>query len=217
MTRTKKQSGIKMTLRFLLSVIVIFGIVVPLSVSAQPRKSNGNHWPDGVSVLYFSYNDNDFTSAELLEIQQAFAIWNSANSMSDATTLGVHKKYMYVTAGESDNEIRRPISWQYSNSYTAYCEPHYINEATGELDYVHILLNDNKNFSTTVQSDHYHLRSVVAHEAGHALGVAHCHEYGETCRSSTCTSNVMNRDLDTEQVRITLQPYDYSSYFIANQ
>ena len=34
----------------------------------------------------------------------------------------------------------------------------------------------------------YDVKSVILHELGHALGIAHCHELedGETCFSPTC-------------------------------
>jgi len=43
------------------------------------------------------------------------------------------------------------------------------------------------------------------------LGIAHCHENGNACRSSTYSSNVMNPFLNAGIVRTTLTAYDKAS------
>ena len=211
----KKQK--KMILRFLLSVIIIFGMIAPIAASGAPRKSNGSYWPSNVTNIYFSYSSDQFNTTEAGQLSIALGRWNSANNRTEADTLGVNKKYMYLTTGTSNNRISYPVSWVgmgYDSSFVAVCDPY---PDTGAISQVSIYLNPNKSFSVSSQAGKYHLQSIIVHEAGHALGVAHCHELGETCRSSTCGTNVMTRDIDPGEVRCALQPYDYSSYYVIYQ
>ena len=95
MFKNKNLKRKKVILRFLLSVIVIFGMIVPIAASGAPRKSNGSYWPSNVTNIYFSYGSDQFNTTEAGQLSIALGRWNSANNRTEADTLGVNKKYMY--------------------------------------------------------------------------------------------------------------------------
>lgn len=67
-------------------------------------------------------------------------------------------------------------------------------------------------FTVGAASNKYDIQTVATHELGHAIGVAHCHEKGESpCFSTTCSSNVMMREISSNSTRRTLTDYDKSS------
>lgn len=217
MFKNKNSKRIKVILRFLLSVIVIFGMVVPMAASGATRSSNGRYWPDSVTNIYFRCNPTQFSQTEIQDISAGLNKWNGANSRPEATTLGVDKKYMYVTSESSDNQIYYGDSAIYYGSRAIANCIILPNVQSGPISCIQIELNPHLNFTSYQSSTAYHLQSIIVHEAGHALGVAHCHEGSASCRSSTCPSNVMNPIIEKGQFRYTLQPYDYSSYYVIYQ
>lgn len=87
--------------------------------------------------------------------------------------------------------------------------PKYTN---GILDWVMVVFNTGDySFTSSGTSGSFDIQSIATHELGHAIGVAHCHEIGESCNSSTCSSNVMNPTIKENTIRRTLTDYDKSS------
>lgn len=68
----------------------------------------------------------------------------------------------------------------------------------------------------------YDVWTLVGHELGHVLGVAHCHQSSSNiedevtsdteCVSSTCDSNIMKPKISGGEKIHTLTAYDKSSY-----
>lgn len=90
----------------------------------------------------------------------------------------------------------------------------YTNHPIGDpaVRYSEIQLSKSKTFVNGRAAGAYDIQSVILHELGHSLGVAHCHEYYESCSSSTCNTNVMNLTIPTNYTRRSLTYYDYQSY-----
>ena len=114
---------------------------------------------------------------------------------------------MELTTGETNNTI------VYSNLIAPVLgkwEPYSL--PGGALYCVTVYLNPDKNWSIGASPGCYDIQTVVLHELGHVLGVAHCHEENEVCYNSTCELNVMNRLTSPNSVRTTFQYYDTTSY-----
>lgn len=89
---------------------------------------------------------------------------------------------------------------------------------TGEIDHVIIYLNFDQPFQEGpggLYTEYYDVQSVILHELGHAIGIAHCHEkvegQEERCHSQTCAINVMRPTLDLNTHLRTLAEYDIAS------
>lgn len=115
---------------------------------------------------------------------------------------------MFLTTGEAENSVVYYPSWW---GWVGYCEPVAVGN---ELLSVTVKLAEEHNFTIGGSSNSFDIKSIVLHELGHALGVAHCHEDGDPdpCWSPTCNDNVMYRLFDHGEVRTTFQPYDTASY-----
>ena len=101
------------------------------------------------------------------------------------------------------------INFDYIGTYVGYCNVYHIGD---EIRTFVISLNVNFQYAIGAVSGKYDYQTIYEHELGHALGVAHCHEDGKTCSSSTCSQNVMNLTAQTNFVRRTLKGYDIASY-----
>ncbi len=188
----------------LLMVCVI--MIQPLYLSASgitPRLTNGHKW--ATTPKYISFTCDFSGTAEREAVMAAMSTWNAVKDPDGNTMVS-----MQLTTGSTNNSIILHDS--YIHDWAGYCD--ILPREGVEIDYVTIYLNAAQDWSTTGASDAYDIQTVVTHELGHALGVAHCHEEGEAapCWSATCTSNVMRWNTEPGEIRRTLQPYDTASY-----
>ena len=98
-----------------------------------------------------------------------------------------------------------------STAYIGYTDPVIVTNQ-GEIIAACIELNTNVYWSTYPVSPQYDIGSTVAHEAGHVLGIAHCHENNNACSSPTCPYNMMSPGVDPGVSKTSLYSYDTSSY-----
>ena len=197
----------KKKINFILSVTLIFVLMYqPILVyanSVNPRLRNGYKWYDTPRNIYFKC---DFENAEREAVRAAMNTWNAVKDPDGNSMVS-----MFLTTDEVYNEVEKTVSY---NGWIGYCDILAIGD---EIAGVKIQLDSNQKWSTTGEADAYDVQTVVLHELGHALGVAHCHEKSEgdgPCWSATCLTNVMNPSGKKGNINTTLKEYDTASYIV---
>lgn len=146
-----------------------------------------------------------FSGSQKTAVQSAMTKWNAVKNSAGKTMVK-----MSLTTGAADNDIKFVATL--SSDTVGYCDT---NASGGRIYAVSVKLNSGKQWSVGKASGKYDVQTVVMHELGHALGIAHCHEASEgrgPCWSATCLSNVMYPIAKTNYRNITLTPYDTASY-----
>lgn len=176
--------------------------------TVTPRKANGHYWENTPRTVYFKCN---FSTAQWAAVNAAIQQWNSVK-----TPQGNDIVTMVLTTSTADNSVRfGSLPYDVCGRTEFFRDPY--SDDVNAIGSVQITLNDEPQYvswSIGASPGCYDLQSVVLHELGHALGVAHCHEKDEVCYLTTCELNVMNRSLGTNTVRTTFQPYDTASYIV---
>ncbi len=188
---------------------MLLSLTLLLIPSTAYGKANGHTWPrrDQYINFYIPANSNMFTADERNEVVAAFRTWREVNYTNNYFW---HLSLMTTTNSSAPNKIIKPDHWPYSYRFAGYTE---FNESNGVITSVEIYLNNSKGLVIGASSGKYDLRSIVIHEAGHVLGVAHCHEEGSTCGTPTCEKNAMNPNARINSIQgRTLQEYDKASY-----
>ncbi len=184
----------------ILSISALFASFQTNGIAYNSRMALGCYWPDTPCDVFFRC---DFATEKREEVRDAMQEWNSIRSYSNHYMVS-----MFLTRDE--NETNRifddPVVQAVAYTY------HYYSDG-GALYRVEIGLRSSYRFSVGGSATSFDIRTVVQHELGHALGVAHCHEQNDTsCFSATCSQNVMNPSIAMGEVRTTFQAYDIGSY-----
>lgn len=187
----------------LLAILVCVLMTPLIQVSANnitPRLSTGFKWYYTPRVVYLRC---DFTTAERNAVSAAMSTWNAVKDSNGNSMVS-----MYLTTDTSiNNWVMRATTydgWIGHTDYTAIGD---------EILGVKVKLASNVEWSTGGAANAYDVQSVVLHELGHALGVAHCHEENSgSCSSATCSTNVMNPYTRVGTRNVTLKAYDRTSY-----
>lgn len=193
----------------LLALSITVSLVTPINLYASMYSillNTGRKWYDTPKTVYFSC---DFNTAEKNAVSAAMSSWNNVKSFDNTSMVT-----LALTEHFTNNVIHYGISvegWVGACFY--YPDSSYGQE---EITGVTICLDDSRSWSTNGASGTFDIQSVVLHELGHALRVAHCHEAGEAspCWSATCLTNVMNPSTETGSggINRTLKAYDTASY-----
>lgn len=188
----------------------IFTISKNIAQAAYPRASEGYHWADKNATIKFYPLGVAFRT----EIEDAMATWNE---VTDYRTGEPIVPMSLTSDGDCLNLIVTmndgTASGLLGKTRTIY------DEQTGEIDYVTISLNMDmpiRSGPNKFEPEYYDAQSIILHELGHAIGIAHCHEKGEAgeeekCYSQTCSSNVMRPSLAPNTQLRTLAEYDIAS------
>ncbi len=177
-------------------------LAVPAN-AASPRLRLDSYWPKTPTTVYFTCQ---FTGSERAACQYAMGAWNNVLAFDGDRMVRLE---MTTSPSEPYSEITRRYDKDWG--YAGYCVHH---PETGPLTWVEIWINDDLPYSVGAKPGTRDLQSIVVHELGHALGVAHCHELGTSCFLDpfTCSSNVMNPSVPYTQNRRVLSDYDKGSY-----
>lgn len=144
-----------------------------------------------------------FPYAEREAVRAAMGEWNAIRGFNNQ-----YMVTMFLTTSTTNNSGR--IYYEPNHTYVGHTY-HYESDG-GAIQRVEVVLNSDYPFTVGGSSTSFDIQSVVQHELGHALGVAHCHEEDETCFSSTCSTNVMTPEIQPGVVRTNFEDYDIGSY-----
>ena len=158
------------------SFLFAFLFFVVCTASSAEAKDLGYRWHK--SNVYFN---NDFNSSQKAAVQSAMNKWDAVKN-SDGNSMVTFR----LAADTADNSV------SYKNNYKSQVGYCYVTKSGTNLEAVQIWLDSGYQWSTSAQSGKYDIQTVVQHELGHALGIAHCHEGDGPCWSYTCLSNVPN-------------------------
>lgn len=188
-------------------MLAVFPSYTEASVSAdviQPRLSLGIRWANTPRMIHI--NVSSLPSNYANEATAAMNVWNR---VKDPLT----------------NQSQVTLKGK-KGPGTGQCQITMQSFGTGEVGYTYVTYNEKNEYTSTEiwlypyvswsigkKAGCYDVETVVLHELGHALGVAHCHEKGDSsCFSPTCSKNVMQPIINPNTVRTTLQAYDSGSY-----
>lgn len=153
-----------------------------------------------------------FSANQRAAVTRACGKWSDVRTTNGKQMLSLYVVQDSVTV---DNVVKFESGLGFGR--VAYCLP---NPEKGELQAVTIKLESGKKWSVGKAKGCYDIQTIVQHELGHAIGIAHCHEASEgsgPCWSATCLKNVMYPIARTNYQNITLTDYDISSYRLIYQ
>lgn len=180
--------------------------------NGNARTNNGWYWESNEINVYCP----TLSSKQLEAVEEALAVWSYVSYGSYSVRFNFN-----TDCSASEAQITITNNMISKNTETGSfpigdTECIGINGATsGKLSKAVITISTHFNYSYgSTESGKYYYASVVAHEIGHALGIAHCHELtnGDSCPSSSnCSANLMNPIMPIATKKLTLQSYDSAS------
>lgn len=177
----------------------IFAVMVAIVfTSTASAKSLGYRWSNKYSTIYFYCG---FNSVWTNAIQAGMNSWNSVKEISTSKTIVP----MYVTTSSSKNKIYTTSN----QTWIAKMIPTYSGSNLSKADVA--FNNGDYTFSVGAAANKYDIQSIAVHEFGHAIGLAHCHEIGKKCSSSSCSKNIMQPTSKVNNIRRGLTSYDKES------
>lgn len=200
MRRLKKVVSAFLAL-LLLAVCPIYGEEPALAAEIQPRLNMGYRWMGTPKNVYFDLSG--LSSSYQTQAVSAMNIWNQVRSLSGEKMVTLNKKTNQYTQSR--------IIPKGMGKYNALAEatPTLVGQ---EILAVEICINTSRELTIGANPKSYDVKSIMVHELGHALGIAHCHEGNSSCFSPTCSINVMNPEMPANETRTVLRAYDRSSY-----
>ncbi len=194
------------TKRFLLGLMAcVVTFSVPLESHAAARLRNGYYWAGNSPTVYFQFQG--FDSGQKTAIRSAMTTWNAVRNFSGNPMVTLKET---TSASQADGNIILSINDSFMKYYGYTYK--YPMDNPGPFSYCKIEINLAKKLSLGAKNGYVDFQSVVVHELGHALGVAHCHESEQNCSFSNCSTFVMNPDVPIGKNRRVLTSYDKSSY-----
>ena len=163
-------------------------------------------WNATPTTVIFNFDGG--SNAQRNAASAAMDMWNSVKHASTGANLVTMN---LSTSVDTNNDIFFSARLGYFGAFgeTLYT---YQEGSSTILESVDVELNSKYSWGTTGGSG-VDVQTIVGHELGHALGVAHCHAIGESsCFSATCSTNLMNPAWGVGDVVHSLTSYDISSY-----
>ena len=199
---------------FMFACIILLQPIMLFANSISPRKATGRYWANVPRNVYFYFDESTSTRVEASDassaIQSAMNAWNAVRdgSGNKMVTLG-------LTSDSSSANTIKFILLPLTNMFEYAGRTEYTPEEGTEIESAKVWLNARYLWATDGSDDGLDTQTIVQHELGHVLGVAHCHETDESsCFSATCSSNVMQPTFYYGDVYRSFTDYDTSSYIV---
>ncbi|MBB3108098.1 putative Zn-dependent protease [Paenibacillus phyllosphaerae] len=190
--------------------MIALGIVVFVGtsyVSTVQAKGLGYRWYSKTTAVQFNVPFNDTWKTP---IQAAMSSWNNvadANTSDSATSL----PKLSVTTTDVENDFYTVNSTSYPWSGKMF-PTKYTSGGKEYLSATDIAFNLRYSFTNGAEENKIDIQVNAAHELGHALGVAHCHEEGETHNSGDSNNTMYPSVFFNTTYQRSLESYDTASF-----